>query len=90
MYLSWRGSWRWSRRWVLEMVWVELWESSQGELRCRPSQSLSNRTPVELEAKLFPSVPNPNRNRMVAKSLSLTTDTQEVGSGATSSEDSTS
>ena len=37
---------------VLEMVWVELWESSQGELWCcSPFPSSSSRTPVGLETK---------------------------------------
>jgi len=36
---------------VLEMVWVEPWEWSQGELWCSPFPSLSNRTPVGLETK---------------------------------------
>jgi len=36
---------------VLEMVWVELWEWSQGEPSCSLFPSLSNRTPVGLETK---------------------------------------
>jgi len=75
---------------VLEMVWVERWEWSQGELWCSPFPSLSNRTPVGLETNKSPTVRNPIRNRMVAKSLSLTTATEVVGSRATGSKDSTS
>jgi len=75
---------------VLEMVWVERWEWSQGELWCSPFPLSSSRTPVGLETKWSPTVRSQIRNRMAAKSLSLTTATEEVGSGATSSKDSTS
>jgi len=73
---------------ALEMAWVELWEWSQGELWCSPVPSLSSRTAAGLETKKSPTVRNPNRNRMAAKSLSLTTATEEVGSRATDSRDS--
>ena len=73
-----------------EMAWVELLEWSQGELWCSPFPSLSNRTAVGLETKWSPTVRSPIRNRMVVYSLSLTTATEEVGSGATGSRDSTS
>jgi len=36
---------------VLEMVWVELWEWSQGEPSCSLFPSLSNRTAAGLETK---------------------------------------
>jgi len=75
---------------VLEMVWVVVWEWSQGELWCSPFPSSSSRTAVGLETKWSPTVRSRIRSRMVAKSLSLTTATEEVGSGATSSKDSTS
>jgi len=73
---------------VLEMVWVERWGWSLGELWCSPFPSLSNRTPVGLGTKKSPTVRNPIRSRMVAKSLSLPTAIEEMGS--TGSEDSTS
>jgi len=73
---------------ALEMVWVERWEWSQGELWCNPFPSLSSRTPVGLETKLSPTARNPIRSRKVAKSLCLTTAREEVGSGATGSKDS--
>jgi len=74
---------------ALEMVWVERWEErSQGELWCNPFPSWSSRTPVGLETKLSPTARNPIRSRKVAKSLSLTTAREEVGSGATGSKDS--
>merc|ERR1719346_731710 len=75
---------------VLEMVWVEQWEWSQGELWCSPFPSSNSRTPVGLETKCSPTVRSQLRSRMAAKSLSLTTAIEEVGSGATSSKDSTS
>jgi len=36
---------------VLEMVWVERWEWSPGELWCSPYPSLSSRTPAGRETK---------------------------------------
>jgi len=36
---------------VLEMVWVERWEWSPGELWCSPFPSLSNRTAAGRETK---------------------------------------
>merc|ERR1719220_1857264 len=76
---------------VLEMVWVEGWDRQLGELWWdSPFPSSSSRTPVGLETKWFPTVRSQIRSRMVAKSLSLDTATEEVGSGATSSKDSTS
>jgi len=75
---------------VLEMVLVERLEWSQGELWRSPFPSSSSRTPVGLETKWSPTVRSQIRSRMVAKSLTLTKATEEVGSGATSSKDSTS
>ena len=73
-----------------EMAWVELLEWSQGELWCSPFPLSSSRTPVGLETKWSPTVRSQIRNRMAAKSMSLTRATEEVGSGVTSSKDSTS
>merc|ERR1740123_1004622 len=76
---------------VLEMVWVDWWVGAQGELWCcSPFPSSSSRTPVGLETKWSPTVRSQIRSRMVATSLTLTKATEEVGSGATSSKDSTS
>merc|ERR1719336_1788432 len=75
---------------VLEMVWVDLWEPARGALCCSLFPSSSNRTPAGPETKRSPTVRSPMRSRMVAMSLPHTTATEEVGSGTTSSEDSTS